>query len=203
MYRHVTSPSTVFVITIAAAICIGAGCSTDRTATAEKGSAGTDASRRMADGKEWTTSNASIDLDGSYCYADSDVNCRRYGRLYTWPAAVRACAVLGGGWRLPTDADWRGLAERYGGAREASRDSGKAAYSALVSGGSSGFDAVLGGDRENGEFARLGAHGFYWTASETGAGRAVFYNFGEGGRSLNRQTEGSKQMAVSVRCVRE
>jgi uncharacterized protein (TIGR02145 family) len=198
------SPRTILALTIAAAVGIGSSaCSTDRTAKTERGSGETYASRRMADGKEWTTTNSSIHLDGSYCYADSDVNCRRYGRLYTWQAALRACASLGGRWRLPTDADWRGLANRYGGVREDARDGGKAAYRALMSGGSSGFSAVLGGDRDNGNFARLGAHGFYWTASETGAATALFYNFGEGGQSLNRQTEGGKRMAASVRCVQE
>jgi uncharacterized protein (TIGR02145 family) len=59
----------------------------------------------------------------------------------------------------------------------------------------------LGGDRDDGKFVRLEEHGFYWTASETGGMNAVFYNFGQGGLSLNRQTEGSKQMAISVRCV--
>jgi hypothetical protein len=49
----------------------------------------------------------------------------------------------------------------------------------------------------------LDAHGFYWTSSETTPGRAWFYNFGRGGQSLNRQREGDKQMAISVRCVRD
>ncbi len=204
VYRHLMSTRTILALTIAAGVGIGgAACSMDRTTKAGKGSGETYASRRMADGKEWTTRNLSIYFDGSYCYADSDANCRRYGRLYTWQAALRACASLGGRWRLPTDADWRGLAKRYGGVREDALDGGKAVYSTLMSGGSSGFGALLGGDRDNGNFSRLGAHGFYWTASETGAASALFYNFGEGGQSLNRQAEGGKQMAVSVRCVRE
>jgi uncharacterized protein (TIGR02145 family) len=155
----------------------------------------------MPDGKEWTTSNLSLNIDGSYCYADSDLNCGRYGRLYTWDAAKRGCASLGDGWRLPTDEDWRGLASHYGGVGEDSQDGGKAAYNSLLSGGRSGFNALLGGDRHNDQFARLEAHGFYWTASETGDVTAVFYNFGKGGLALNRQPEGSKQMASSVRCI--
>jgi hypothetical protein len=63
---------------------------------------------------------------------------------------------------------------------------------------------VLGGGiSDDGQHARLEAHGFYWTASESDPGRALFYNFGRGGLSLNRQTSGNKQMALSVRCVRE
>ena len=52
-------------------------------------------------------------------------------------------------------------------------------------------------------YARLEAHGFYWTASASGATSAWFYNFGKGGLSLNRHPDGNKLMALSVRCVRE
>lgn len=194
--------TTVLALTMAAAIAFGGGaCSTDRRAKRQNESVVISASRRMSDGKEWTTNNLSINTDGSFCYADSEINCRRYGRLYTWGAAQQGCASLGDGWRLPTDDEWRGLAVRYGGVREDSHDSGKAAYDALSSGGSSGFNALLGGNRDNGQFARLEAHGFYWTSSETDRASAWFYNFGLGALSLNRHSEGNKEMAVSVRCI--
>ncbi|MGE5098542.1 MAG: FISUMP domain-containing protein [Deltaproteobacteria bacterium] len=201
--RNAIRSLAVFALTIAAAGGCGAlGCSVERAAKGQKSSAVTSVSRQMADGNEWTTQNLSIDMDGSYCYADSNLNCRRYGRLYTWEAAQRACASLGDRWRLPAEGEWRVLAARYGGVAEASQDRGKAAYRALMSGGSSGFNALLGGDRANGQFARLEEHGFYWTASQTGAASAVFYNFGKGGLSLSRHNEGDKQMAISVRCIK-
>jgi uncharacterized protein (TIGR02145 family) len=105
---------------------------------------------------------------------------------------------------LPASDDWKDLAKHYGGIRDDSDDSGRAAFTALVSGGTSGFNALLGGNRSvGGHFERSQAHGFYWTASETDPGRAIFYNFGQGGQALNRQNEGEKQMAISVRCVRK
>ena len=83
-------------------------------------------------------------------------------------------------------------------------DSGAATYKALSIGGSSGFDAVLGGSRmPDGVYERLAAHGFYWTASENGAATVWFYNFGQGGQALSRHRAGQKQMGASVRCVRE
>jgi uncharacterized protein (TIGR02145 family) len=161
-------------------------------------------SKRMPDGKQWTTQNLNLDTAESSCYEGAEPNCRRYGRLYPWEAAQRACLSLGDRWRLPTDAEWRELAKHYGGTREDSADSGKAAYAALLIGGSSGFDAVLGGNRDAADrrYARLDAHGFYWTASESTTATAWFYNFGKGGRSLNRHGGGDKRMALSVRCVR-
>jgi len=97
------------------------------------------------------------------------------------------------------------MAKHYGGVREDSDDSGTAAYTALLVGGSSGFNALLGGGRgaDDQKYARLEAHGFYWTASESKPTSAWFYNFGQGGLSLNRHSDGNKGMAVSVRCVRD
>jgi uncharacterized protein (TIGR02145 family) len=159
----------------------------------------------MADGKQWTTDNLNIDAGGSYCYGDAELNCRRYGRLYTWESAQRACRSLGDGWRLPTDDEWRQLAKHYGGVHDDSHDRGHAAYTALLTGGSSGFNALLGGGRVSDaeQYARLEAHGFYWTASERSPDSAWFYNFGKGGLAFYRQPEGNKQMAISVRCIRE
>ena len=163
-----------------------------------------DASRRMPDGRQWTGANLSVDVSPSYCYGESASNCRRYGRLYTWETAQRGCRSLGDGWRLPTDEEWRRLAKQYGGVRDDSNDAGRAAYEALLAGGGSGFNAMLGGNRaSDGQYARLEAHGFYWTASERNSTEALFYNFAEGSRSFNRQPEGDKRMAVSVRCVRD
>jgi len=161
-------------------------------------------SRRMADGKEWTVENLDGGTASSYCYDGAQLNCSRYGRLHTWESAQLGCRSMGKGWRLPTEDDWRQLARHYGGASEDSDDKGKAAYAALLIGGSSGFNALLGGGRSDaGEYRRLEAHGFYWTASESGPATAWFYNFGKGGMALHRQREGAKQEAFSVRCVRE
>jgi uncharacterized protein (TIGR02145 family) len=169
-----------------------------------KPSGTTYSSKRMADGKQWTTQNLNVNTAQSYCYEDAEPNCRQYGRLYTWESALRGCRSLGDGWRLPTDDEWRQMAKHYGGLLEDSAEGAKATYRVLVIGGTSGFSAMLGGSRNpNGSYERLEAHGFYWTASDNGSTSAVFYNFGKGGQALSRHGQGLKQMAVSVRCVRE
>ena len=97
------------------------------------------------------------------------------------------------------------MATHHGGIREEAEDRGEAAYQALILGGSSGFNALLGGGRnpDDGQYARLEAHGFYWTASEADPGSAWFDNFGRGGLSLGRHSDGEKRRAFSVRCVRD
>lgn len=194
-------------LTIAYGAVGGSAASAHRQAKDQNASGAMPSSKRMPDGKQWMTDNLNVNIDGSYCHGDTESNCRRYGRLYTWAAAQRGCQSLGAGWRLPTEDEWRQLAKHYGGVFEDSDDGGKAAYKALLTGGTSGFKALLGGNRqsEDGKYARLEAHGFYWTASETetDARSAWFYNFGHGGLALYRQREGEKEMAISVRCVRD
>ncbi len=167
-------------------------------------SSAVDSSKRMADGKLWTTRNLDVDVAPSYCYEGSELNCHRHGRLYTWESARRACQSLGDGWRLPTDEEWRQLAKHYGGIGGDSADGGKSAYKALLAEGNSGFNAVLGGGRsENAQYARLEAHGFYWTASESDPASTLYYNFARGSQALFRQDGGEKPRAFSVRCIRD
>lgn len=194
------------VLTIAVCIAVGfVGAPSTRPSTASQNASGTTHSyKRMPDGKQWMTENLKVVVNPSYCYDGSAENCRRYGRLYTWESAQQACYALGGGWRLPTNDEWAQMAKHYGGVRDDSADGGKAAYVALIAGGPSGFDAVYGGGRNtSGEYARLEAHGFYWTASESSSTKAWLYNLGKNGQILNRHEDGEKQQAFAVRCVRE
>ena len=203
MVTHQPRQFRIKVAAIALSIALGSvdgAGSTQRSANEQDASRTT--SKRMADGKEWTTVNLSVNADQSYCYDDAEANCRRYGRLYTWASAQRACQLLGSDWRLPTDEEWRQMAKRYGGVSIDSADGGKAAFTALLNGGSSGFNAVLGGNRLAGAYERLEAHGLYWTASDNDSASAPIYNFGKNGGALHRSPQGQKQMAISVRCVR-
>jgi len=199
--------TTMRIGVVAIALSMAAGLVLDAGSTQPPGkdrnlSGTTGSSKRMADGKEWTTSNLNVNTPSSYCYEDAESNCRRYGRLYTWESAQRGCQSLGGGWRLPTDDEWRQLATRYGGLVDDSPDKGKAAFTALLSGGTSGFNAVFAGTRSAaGQYERLETHGLYWTSSVTDQNSAPFYNFGKGGQGVSRHVQGGKQMALSVRCV--
>ena len=158
--------------------------------------------RMFPDGKTWMIRNLEVDVPGSYCHHDDTVNCKEYGRLYTWAAAREGCRQLGNGWRLPTDGEWQTLAKEFGGIYDDSQDKGKSAYESLV-GDDSQFNALLAGNREsNGSYERLGAHGFYWTATEYDSANAWFYNFAKGSVLLNHHS-GDKGRAVSVRCIKD
>ena len=138
------------VVTVALIIAFGRvlGFGSTQLSGKDQNLSGTIASfKRLADGKEWTTANLSVNTSSSYCYDDAEPNCRRYGRLYTWESAQRGCQSLGDGWRVPTDDEWRQMAKHYGGVGNDAPDQGNAAYTALLSGGTSGFNAVLAGNR--------------------------------------------------------
>lgn len=188
----------IAVRAVYAALSLAAiGCASSRVLHDSDGNAYT--VRIMSDGRAWTTTNLRLVLPGSYCHGDAASHCRRFGRLYTWASAAQGCTQLGPGWRLPTDDEWRELANAYGGLLGDSE--GRQAQTDLVAGRRSGFNAVLGGNRDaDGSYARLDAHGFYWTATESDTGHAWFYNFGRLG--LNRHGGGDKAMAVSVRCIK-
>ncbi len=106
----------------------------------------------------WMLENYRYPADGSYAYADNTANQATFGRLYT--AQVQPPA----GWSLPTAADWNALFASFG-------DPG-AAYTALISGGTSGFGAQLGGQRAiqpdgTGSYRDMYVYGYYWAAPGT------------------------------------
>ena len=77
--------------------------------------------------------NLNYETAGSYCYNDASSYCAKYGRLYTWDAAVgktedacgygHTCSLPSGniqgacpaGWHLPTETEWETLFTAVGG----------------------------------------------------------------------------------------
>ena len=54
----------------------------------------------------WMAENLNYKTEGSYCYNDDPVNCSKYGRLYLWNVALRACPS---GWHLPSRLEFETL----------------------------------------------------------------------------------------------
>jgi uncharacterized protein (TIGR02145 family) len=114
-------------------------------------------------GKKWMKRNLNIETADSWCY-----DCDKYGRLYTWEAAKKACPS---GWRLPDRADWNKLVDAAGGSSVAGKalksrngwnDNGNGTDS-------HGFSALPGGRRfSDGYFFEAGLMGYWWSATENG-----------------------------------
>jgi len=60
----------------------------------------------------WLAENLSYNAKGSKCHNDSPANCTKYGRIYDWETAMKACPE---GWHLPTEAEWNTLLKTAGG----------------------------------------------------------------------------------------
>ena len=54
----------------------------------------------------WMAENLNYKMGESSCYDDSVENCEKYGRLYNWYNAMKACPE---GWHLPTPSDYKTL----------------------------------------------------------------------------------------------
>lgn len=53
----------------------------------------------------WMTENLSFKTaNGSWCYENKTENCNKYGRLYNWETAKKACPK---GWHLPSNEEWK------------------------------------------------------------------------------------------------
>lgn len=148
----------------------------------------------------WMSENLNINLgSGSWCYSDVSENCEKYGRLYDWETAQKACPD---GWRLPSFEDFEELIAHYGG--NLLTQSGGNVYNNIMSDKDDGFSAVLGGWRfENGSYAMLGADGRFWISSKSDSTPlAPFIN-------INRENEQvlqgfmEKGTGHCVRCIKE
>ncbi len=158
----------------------------------------------MKDGKKWLTTNLDVEVQNLSWYYEDNLEYKEYGRLYTFEAAKKGCRLLGEKWKLPTDQEWLKMTNQYG------QDSlkifgigGKAAYQALIEGGSSGFDALLGGSRDNdGSFLDFGSGGIYWSATERLEGYAYDYVFfGDNEKLFRYYVEVGA--GFSVRCLQK
>jgi uncharacterized protein (TIGR02145 family) len=163
-------------------------------------------------GKTWLKRNLNIATDSSWCFRRNPDICARYGRLYNWNAAVKACDALGDGWRLPDTADWNVLIEVAGGREIAGTKLKSNTNWHLDSRGNTpvgtdtfGFSALPGGwCNVHDNCGYVGDYGFWWSATKM-ADRPFraylqlmgFYSESVGlGNSYNIR-------GLSVRCMRD
>jgi len=114
----------------------------------------------------WMAQNFAFDYAGSKVYGNDLSNLEKYGRLYDWETANKACPA---GWHLPTEDEWATLIAFVGGSEIAGKKL-KANDDWRESGNGTddfGFAALPSGLRhpEKG-FVNIGATGFWWSSTE-------------------------------------
>ena len=150
----------------------------------------------------WTARNLDIQTGNSWCYADKQSNCDKYGRLYDWFTAMNICPV---GWHLPTSKDWDVLMVAVGGSSVAGKK--LKAYHGWYNNDNVTddfqFSALPGGDRlPYGDFNNAVGNGFWWTATECSGGNA-YYRYMYYNRDLVLEDYIDKSFGFSARCVQD
>jgi uncharacterized protein (TIGR02145 family) len=160
-------------------------------------------------GKTWMKKNLNIKTADSWCYMGNTANCDKYGRLYTWAAAMSACPL---GWHLPTRDEWGALAEAAGGTGDYGTEGTAGKKLKSITGWPSnygtddyGFSALPGGERwtgGGGTFEWAGDIGYWWTATQYSSGTAYYRRMYFAHDIVD---EGYENMSygLSVRCVQE
>jgi uncharacterized protein (TIGR02145 family) len=148
----------------------------------------------------WMAENLNYDADGSRCYENSEYNCAKYGRLYEWDAAMKACPS---GWHLPSKAEWNSLTQAAGGSKFAGRN-----LKAKDSNGKDthGFSAFLGGVGTPGDvFSHISLAGYWWSSniSWIWLGNYAYYQRIYSQYEFVLWDSNDKRYMFSVRCLQD
>lgn len=137
----------------------------------------------------WLAANYAYGI-GCQPYNQDSTNIPAYGLLYT---EAQALANVPAGWRIPSKEDWQGLFN--------SQTNG--AYAGLVAGGSSGFNAQLGGMQESPfGYTGMGMFGYYWTGSSVDTGDNTMAIFISGNKQVSVTNPTDVNNLLSVRYVK-
>jgi uncharacterized protein (TIGR02145 family) len=150
----------------------------------------------------WMAENLNYEVSGSKCYDNNSANAQKYGRLYNWETAKRACPS---GWHLPSDAEWTTLTDFVGGSSTAGTKL-KSANGWNSNGNGTdefGFSALPGGGGySGGDFDLVGKGGLWWSATERNAANAWGRYMNYSSALVGRDGSG-KSYFFSVRCVQD
>jgi uncharacterized protein (TIGR02145 family) len=140
-----------------------------------------------------------------WCYRDDTTNCDKYGKLYRWEAAMKACPS---GWHLPSEKEWDILIGYLGGKKVAGGKM-KSPTGWENSDGtdqdSYGFSALPAGMGEGSyRNSRLGEMAAWWTSTkpEMGFSPCFVYIWQRKGEKIGiESTRVNSQF--SVRCIKD
>lgn len=179
----------------------------------------------------WMAQNLNYETADSYCYSDTPSNCTKYGRLYTWAAAMdsagkwstngKGCGngstctpmypvrgVCPTGWHLPTKAEFETLFTAVGGQSIAGRRLKSYSDDWNVCGFGTDvywFSALPAGYRYDiGDYDDKGNYAYFWSSTEDGGYHAYHIYLEFSFESVSHDDEFKfKDFGLSVRCVKD
>ncbi|MDR2584415.1 MAG: hypothetical protein LBC75_13135 [Fibromonadaceae bacterium] len=153
------------------------------------------------DNKTWMAENLNYEAKGSKCYDNKPENCKKYGRLYDYETAKKACPA---GWHLPTRKEW--FSESIDIKAGSGWDDETKGYKSGGGTNEIGFTALPGGfygsdyySKKGVNFYDVGKTGKWWIDTTGGRGACALrasYISKTGGWVCDDKTD-----LYSVRCV--
>jgi uncharacterized protein (TIGR02145 family) len=173
----------------------------------------------------WMAQNLNHDTligTGSWCYDNDTSNCRIYGRLYSWSAAMGISAIYsstiwGGsdvarqgvcpnGWHLPSDPEWDTLIDFIGGASVAALAlKSTAGWTTEVGNGTDeyGFRLIPGGGRDKKGYYFDGEdYSQVWSSTEYDDSMSWYRGIQSNDYTVVGQYRWYKAYGLSVRCIK-
>ena len=180
----------------------------------------------------WMAENLNYETENSWCYGDKEENCAKYGRLYTWAAAVgkteeecglgKVCNLGNGnvqgvcpeGWHLPSQEEWEELIvavddniTEYSGENVAGNvlksQTGWNAKVGINNDDTFGFSALPAGLRQSdGNYTDEGDRAHFWSSSKYNLGYAYFMDLSYNSTNAYLYHD-LKDFGFSVRCLKD
>ena len=173
--------------------------------------------------QNWMAENLNYEVEGqSFCYENSADSCAKYGRLYTWAAAMdsagtwssngKGCGydlkcsptypvrgVCPEGWHMPDIGDWGTLYSAMGGSPYAMQAKGVANWTSATD--AYGFSALPAGYYYNGSVKNFGSNAYFWSSTEDSNPYAYARELSaDASKSDNHY---NKKYGYSVRCIQD
>jgi uncharacterized protein (TIGR02145 family) len=113
------------------------------------------------------------DQGNYWAYNNDSANVAMYGYLYDWETALK---IAPAGWHLPSVKEWKAFRKSLG-ARWDTWGTMNKVYKQMVTGGSSGFNALFGGAYiiSYKEFRGLNEVAYFWSSTRAKDGQPVNY----------------------------
>ena len=166
----------------------------------------------------WTAQNMNYEImseegksKNNWCYNDDPEYCKKFGRLYNWEAAQKACPE---GWHLPTADEWLELIEDHTCEITQERNFPKQYHCAgtslktvdgwedgLTNTNEYGFSVMAAGFKVPKGFGGEGVMGEFWTSTDETETYAAFVEFGRV-QDYAEIALIDKSNGLSVRCVK-
>ena len=175
--------------------------------------------------RRWMTQNLNYKppmKDSGWCFNGKALNCRTYGRLYTWDASMAGSVssafipsgvrgICPDGWHIPSDLEWSSLLDivedrmgdgNAGCALKASTTWNASTGCAQGRGDLFGFHALPSGFRSfSGNYSAAGSYANWWTSTASASGSAWAYSMISTSSDVTR-SDNNTSFGMAIRCVR-